>query len=68
MDIQLVGSGGCMWELAWQILRDNRDEYHWNIAGYVDSELTATGKDLEVNGYRIPYFGNDDALLHSTCN
>lgn len=68
MDILLVGHGGCMRELAWQILEDNRNGRHWNIMGYVDSEPPAVGENLEINGFRIPYFGGDDDLLCSTCD
>ena len=68
MDILLVGCGGCMRELAWQILEDNRSGHRWNIVGYVDNEPPAGGEDPAVSGFRIPYFGNDDDLLSSTCD
>lgn len=68
LDILLVGCGGCMRELAWQILEDNRRELCWNIVGYVDCAPSTTGETIEVNGHRIPYFGSDDALLRSACD
>lgn len=68
MDILLVGRGGCMRELAWQILEDNRNGHRWNIVGYVDNTPPASGESTEVNGFHIPYFGGDDDLLSSVCD
>ena len=38
-EIILVGAGGCMRELAWQIMESNRIEEKWKIVGYVDRFL-----------------------------
>ena len=35
-DIILVGSGGCMREIVWQIQERNKSAENWNILGYVD--------------------------------
>ena len=35
-DIILVGSGGCMREIVWQIQEQNKSAENWNILGYVD--------------------------------
>ena len=33
-EIILVGAGGCMRELAWQIMESNRIEEKWKIVGF----------------------------------
>jgi len=63
MDIILVGSGGCMRELAWQIIEDNKIKKKWNILGYVDENYD---KDLIVEGQVILYLGTDDYILEGT--
>ena len=35
-DIILVGSGGCMREIVWQMQEQNKSTENWNILGYVD--------------------------------
>ena len=37
-DIILVGSGGCMREIVWQIQEQNKSAENWNILGYVDRD------------------------------
>lgn len=64
MDIIMVGSGGCMRELAWQILEDNRNVCKWNIVGYIDDTYPIKEKEVTVGSYRIPYIGNDQYLLN----
>lgn len=62
-DILLVGSGGCMRELVWQIIESNKILPEWNIVGYVDKRDTATSHNLSCAGIEIPYWGDDDDLL-----
>ena len=60
MDIILIGSGGCMRELAWQMFEQNRVEEKWQIIGYVDKERPVNGCGISVGKKIIPYLGNDD--------
>lgn len=62
-DIILIGSGGCMREIAWQIQEQNKIEYKWNILGYVDREMPEGAPGARVGGQTLPYLGNDDFLL-----
>ncbi|MCR0326678.1 NeuD/PglB/VioB family sugar acetyltransferase [[Clostridium] innocuum] len=63
-DIIMIGSGGCMRELAWQILEDNKYINKWNILGYVDDNVS-NSKDLYVGDCFIPYLGNDDYIINT---
>ncbi len=59
----LVGSGGCMRELVWQIHELNKECPTWHIDGYVDTkEMDSCIVGTEV----IPYLGTDDYLLAKT--
>lgn len=60
-DIVLVGSGGCMRELLWQIQELNRKTPTWNVLGYVDKKTDA--EDVTVGNEKYPWLGNDDYLL-----
>lgn len=60
-DIILVGAGGCMRELAWQIMESNK----WNIAGYVDKMPSNGVSSVKVAGTEISYLGNDDYILNA---
>lgn len=64
-DIVLIGSGGCMRELAWQIYEDGRIEKKWQIIGYVDLAISPKGKDIKVGMNSIPFLGDDNFLLMS---
>ena len=37
-ELILIGSGGCMRELLWQIEELNREEMTWEVLGYVDTQ------------------------------
>lgn len=65
-DIVLIGAGGCMRELVWQILELNSEEPTWRILGYVDQKKPDSEEALVVAGEEILYLGNDDFLLHQT--
>lgn len=62
-EIILIGSGGCMREIAWQIWELNQKTDTWNIVGYVDREPPADEDSIQVGQQVIPYLGNDDFLL-----
>ena len=62
-DIVLVGAGGCMRELAWQILESNKTENKWNVIGYVDKQDANSNHSVKVCDTSIPYLGDDDYLL-----
>lgn len=61
----LIGSGGCMRELLWQIQELNRTELVWNVTGYVDVSPRIEDGDsrIRVGNKRYPYLGDDDYLL-----
>lgn len=63
MDIILIGSGGCMRELAWQIIEDNKINKKWKIIGYVD-EAVPQNDFISIGDYKIPYLGNDEYLIN----
>ncbi len=63
-DIILIGSGGCMRELLWQIQELNKEIPTWNVLGYVDKQPD-TG-DVTVGEQICPYLGDDDFLLAKT--
>ena len=57
--ITLVGSGGCMRELFWQIMEANKIQQRWVVDGYVDLV-----EDLNFDGiYPCKYLGDVDYLL-----
>lgn len=55
-DLILIGSGGCMTELFYQIENLNKEKPTWKVLGYVDK--------AEGNVENCAYLGNDDWLLH----
>ena len=61
--IVLVGSGGCMRELVWQIQELNKEIQTWQIDGYVDAKEPEAEETCMVGNEEIPYLGNDDYLL-----
>jgi len=67
-DIILIGSGGCMREIAWQIQELNSEKPVWNIIGYVDCEKPQNGIGVTVGSLVIPYLGDDDYLLEKQEN
>lgn len=67
-DIILIGSGGCMREIAWQIQEQNKEGTVWNIIGYVDCERPENGIGVVVGTQIIPYLGDDDYLLNKKEN
>ncbi len=60
-ELILIGAGGCMRELAWQIQTQETDE-EWNVVGYVDKEESY---EIVVGEQYIPYLGSDEYLLSS---
>lgn len=65
-DIVLVGAGGCMRELVWQIQELNKRVPTWNILGYVECVPPENGEGVYIGGRLIQYLGTDDVLLNST--
>jgi len=65
-DIILVGSGGCMREIVWQIQERNKSAENWNILGYVDRMPPEEHSRVTVGNQIIKYIGNDDYLLART--
>ena len=61
-DIILVGSGGCMREIVWQIQERNKSAENWNILGYVDRMPPEEHSRVTVGNQIIKYIGNDDYL------
>ncbi len=62
-DIILVGAGGCMRELAWQIMESNKILNEWNIVGYVDKSHPDNSSCVKVANTEIKYLGDDDYIL-----
>lgn len=63
-DIILIGSGGCMRELLWQIEELNKERPIWNVIGYVDHRpFQSRALDISVGGVYCPYLGDDEYLL-----
>lgn len=60
----LLGAGGCMREIAWQIQRFNEKLQAWNIKGFVD--VQASPRPVLVGEDEIPYLGDDTYLLSKT--
>lgn len=67
-DLILIGSGGCMRELLWQIQELNKEMPTWNVLGYVDkrTEGEKKPKDVLVGNRTYPYLGDDEFLLAKT--
>lgn len=62
-EIILIGSGGCMREIVWQIQELNAKDIVWNIIGYVDCEKPQNDIEIIVGNQSVPYLGDDDFLL-----
>lgn len=62
-DIILVGAGGCMREIVWQIQELNKMVSSWNVLGYVDCVAPESGVGVYVGNEKILYLGTDDVLL-----
>lgn len=65
-NIILVGSGGCMREIVWQIQEKNKIHNIWRIAGYVDCQPPMNASGLKIGTQIIKYLGNDIFLMHQT--
>lgn len=63
-DLVLVGSGGCMRELVWQLQELNKRSIMWNVIGYVDNKPSDYDGTVSVGGQRLNYLGNDNFLLN----
>lgn len=61
MDIVLIGSGGCMREIVWQMQEQNKTPKIWNILGFIDKEYA----EVHVGQEKIPYLGDDEFLLQT---
>ena len=62
-DLILVGAGGCMRELVWQIQELNKQTPSWNLLGYVDYTAPEEADGVTVGNGKIAYLGTDDVLL-----
>lgn len=58
-DLILVGAGGCMREILWQLEILNEKRPTWNILGIVDKEAGQQSSDI----YGYPILGDDNYLL-----
>lgn len=67
-DIILVGAGGCMRELAWQIEESNKDNPKWNIVGYINKASSSDKEEIIVGDKIIPYLGDDKYILSQRIN
>ena len=62
-DIILVGSGGCMREIVWQMQEQNKSAENWNILGYVDRMPPEEHSSVTVGNETIEYIGNAEKVL-----
>lgn len=62
----LIGSGGCMRELAWQLQELHEPKETWNLLGYVDQLPQCQQRSVTVGLQELPYLGDDDYLLNQT--
>lgn len=60
-ELVLIGSGGCMRELLWQL----EMQKEWQITGYVDLAPYGGG-EITAGGNICPYLGGDEYLLSKT--
>lgn len=61
-DLIMVGGGGCMREILWQIW-ESEYRSQWNVLGYIDNKKTEGNEDCYVGGKCCPYLGDDEFLL-----
>ena len=64
----MIGAGGCMRELIWQIQLANQKKKRWNILGYVDVCAPENGESIVVGKEKITYLGDDDFLVNTAEN
>lgn len=57
----LVGAGGCMRELLWQIEEQNKCSETWEVLGFVDEKKPT--EEVYAGDTHCPYLGNDAWLL-----
>lgn len=64
-ELILIGSGGCMRELLWQIEELNREEMTWEVLGYVDTQpcIKDGASVIRIGDISCPYLGDDSYLL-----
>lgn len=67
-DLVLVGSGGCMREILWQIWELGSEHKEWNVIGYVDNRKSEGNEDCYIGDKCCPYLGDDTWLLKQTKN
>ncbi len=58
-EIILVGAGGCMRELLWQIKEYNKVHHEYKVLGYV----ALVADEHLLHDHSCPYLGGDDYLL-----
>ncbi len=63
--IILIGSGGCMREIVWQIQEQNKEKVIWQIEGYADCQPPENGVGIVVGSQMILYLGDDEFLLQT---
>lgn len=61
--IILVGSGGCMREIVWQMQELNKEYQTWKIDGYVTARVPEADEVCRVGKQEIPFLGTDEYLL-----
>lgn len=65
-DLILVGSGGCMRELLFQIEDLNKEVPTWNVLGFVDEYFDENDENVKRILKRCPYLGKDEVILSAT--
>lgn len=64
-DLILVGSGGCMRELFFQIEELNKEKPTWNVIGFVDEYYDFSDEHVKRVQKKCPYLGKDEILLNA---
>ena len=64
-DLILVGSGGCMRELLFQIEELNKETPTWNVLGFVDEYYNEQDKNMKRVEKKCPFLGGDEILLQT---
>lgn len=62
-DLILVGSGGCMRELLFQLEELNKEVPTWNILGFVDEYFDNRDDNVKRILKKCPYLGKDEVIL-----
>ncbi len=64
-DLILVGSGGCMREILFQIEELNKETPTWKVLGFVDEYYNEQDENIKRVEKKCPFLGGDEILLQT---